>query len=134
MASGISYLVFSSSHPLAEKADKGEISVADFKNDTFYILPEEEIPFLWKKAKAFFKSKGFIPHFNQLPDSNSIISKLLMGSSYTFMYELTFAKDYQKLKYIPLDTFLTTGFIWKSDNTSMALKLFLETCVLENSA
>jgi DNA-binding transcriptional LysR family regulator len=127
---GTCFLVFSSSHPLAEKTDGGNLSISDFREDVFYILSGEEAPFLMQACEAYCKSKGFVPRFMQLPDLNSIIINLQTHSGYTIMDEWVYGKDYQKLKCIPLDLRFTVANVWKTNNTNKALRFFLETCVL----
>jgi DNA-binding transcriptional LysR family regulator len=127
---GLCYLIFSSFHPLARKADDGKLSISDFKDDIFYILSEEEAAIILQSCVTYCKSKGFVPHFKQLPDLDTIIINLQMHGGYTIMDELIYAKDHLKLKRIPLDLTFTGSLAWKTNNTNKALQLFLETSVL----
>jgi hypothetical protein len=114
---------------LAGKADDGKLSVSDFKDDIFYIISEEAAAFLLQNCEAYFKSKRFAPHIKQLPDLDTIIINLQMYGGYTIMDELIYAKDYPKLRRIPLDSTFTGSLVWKTDNTNKALRLFLEICM-----
>ena len=127
------FLAFSSSHPLAENADNGTLSIADFKNDIFYMIDRYKTPFIWENVDIHFKSLGFAPNYKYYPDLNSIIINLQQGAGCSVFTDLIYMKDYHSLKYIPLDLFFSVGFFWKNNNTNEALQLFLETCVFDQN-
>jgi DNA-binding transcriptional LysR family regulator len=119
-------LLFSSQHRLAGKED---LSIVDFKDDVFYNLPEEEIPFIKQVNKTYFSSKGFMPRFKTLPNLDSILLTLQTGSGCAIGDIWMRDKDNPNFKYKQLDLFLYISDVWKADNTNKALDLFLKTYV-----
>ena len=126
-------LAFSSSHPLAEKADDGTLLITDFKNDIFYMIDRYKTPFIWENVDMYFRSLGFAPKYKYYPDLNNIIINLQQGDGCSVFTDLVYMRDYHSLKYIPLDLFFSVSFFWKNNNTNEALQLFLETCLFDKN-
>jgi hypothetical protein len=118
-------LLFSSKHPLAEKKD---LNIFDFKNDSFWVLNTEEFSLARQIYEPYCRSKGFIPRFVEMNDIESGLLDLQQGG-YSISDSLTYVKDTPIFKYIPLDLTLTAGAIWKKDSSNKALKVFIEEIV-----
>jgi len=121
-------LLFSSDHPLAGKQDLG---IADFKDDTLYILSKEEFPFMKQDHTAYCKSKGFIPRFKSMPNLDSILLALQNGTGYTILDSWIRQKNDPVFRYLPLDTSIIISNVWKADNANKALEIFLKNCVFQ---
>jgi DNA-binding transcriptional LysR family regulator len=120
-------ILYSSKHRLAGTEN---LTITDFKDDIFFVLSEDENPHIRQDNEAYCKSKGFIPHFETLPNLDSILLALQTGAGYTIVDQWTRHKDDPNFTYTPIDRFLTVRNVWKTDNGNRVLPLFLKTCIM----
>jgi len=123
-------LLFSSDHPLASKQD---LEITDFKDDTFYIISEEDNPVSKQDYATYCKSKGFIPRFQPKANLESVLLALQNGTGYTILDTWMRQKHDPVFKYLPLDMPRIISSVWKEDNANRVLPFFLKNCVFNMS-
>jgi DNA-binding transcriptional LysR family regulator len=118
-----SILLFSANHVLSQK---NSLSIADFKNETFYVLSEDEKPMIKTLHKEYCVTKGFAPQFQEFPNHDSIFLALTMGSGCALLDGSMRIRDNTAYKWLELDFMVEIGFVWKKTNANPALRLFLD--------
>jgi DNA-binding transcriptional LysR family regulator len=120
-------LLYSKNHRLAQK---DELSIIDFKDETLYTLSLNEMPWLHTVYESYCKSKGFVPKIKTFSNLESIYLALDSGRGYAILDQWVRVKQNSVYKYFELDKYLTVSAVWKNENHNPALNIFLENCLL----
>lgn len=116
-------LLFPANHALAQKKN---LSIADFKNETFYVLSEDEKPGAKILQKEFCGAKGFTPAFQEFPNIDSIFLALKMGTGCALFDNSMRTSTNKAYRWFEVGKMIEIGFVWKKTNANPALRLFLD--------
>jgi DNA-binding transcriptional LysR family regulator len=105
--------LYSTRHTLAEKEN---ISIDDFKDDTLYTFSSDEAPHVQERIHAYCKTRGWIPRIKTFDDLESIILEMETGEGYTILDKWMRFIDLPTFKHIELDNTNTVCVVWKKDN------------------
>ncbi|NTV89847.1 MAG: LysR family transcriptional regulator [Clostridiales bacterium] len=119
------YLVLPVNHP---KADKENPTLADFKDDTFITLEDNETEAVTKLLKESCRKAGFEPKLKMAKNISTICLWLDAGIGITgFGSEhVMFANPNLKFIKVPEINDVVKVAVWKADNSNPALKLFVD--------
>jgi len=117
-------LVIPKTHPLA---DKENVSLTDFKEDTFLTLPETESPYIARFSERVAKHDFFKPRTLVAPDIGTLALWLEAGYGIFPLNENHALRNNPNLvfKDIPELEQLVEIVMWKKDNTNPLIPMFL---------
>lgn len=97
--------------------DKQHITPYDFKDETFYVIDNEETHNGELEIRNYCKSYGFVPHLKLAPNMESIFASVENGLGVTFFD--TWGKNIintPSFKYILLDSNHEVSMAWNKNN------------------
>lgn len=101
-------LVFSSAHP---QAQIGALSLADFKNERFYLVSSAKEQDVAKRSETKLKNvcraHGFEPQITLVNSVTAAYSLVLCGCGIMLVSEWSISRSNTALRYLPLDTLRT---------------------------
>ena len=124
IATAPAIVMFSASHPLAEKDD---LSLIDFKDEPFYIIapnPQEINP-MEQLAIQLCRNAGFEPRLEYAPNSASILMRLQSGVGAQITCQWTCASHFPVYKTLPLERRLNICAAWLDDGRTPSKHLFV---------
>jgi DNA-binding transcriptional LysR family regulator len=116
-------LLFSKSHPLAAKKN---LQITDFKDEPFFTFSPTSTLFPVSITQDYCMSKGFIPKVEVMPNLDSILLAIERDHGYTILDEWTRVRKNPGYAFMHLDTYVTVGAIWRTNNRNPALQMFLD--------
>ncbi len=113
-------------HPMASLEGR-EPSLADFREDTFIVLPDQSAPRLGHRLVRMCHEAGFEPKIMVAPDLDTSLLWVSAHRGIIAMNSHGICADNKAFKYIVLPQFGKTefSFIWDKGNTNPSLELFL---------
>ncbi|MDR3276920.1 MAG: LysR family transcriptional regulator [Treponema sp.] len=119
-------LLYSRDHRLAGKE---QLHLADFKDDTLFVLAAGEASMMRLLHESYCKAQGFVPRIKTLSSFNSIIQAIKSGRGAAFADQAAMSKNDSSLGCLVLDQCITVSALWKKDNPNKALQTFIAECV-----
>ncbi|SHI13393.1 DNA-binding transcriptional regulator, LysR family [Sporobacter termitidis DSM 10068] len=116
-------LVIPKSHPLA---DKENVSLTDFREDTFLTLPETESPYIARFSERIAKHDFFRPRTLEAPNIGALALWLEAGYGIFPLNANHSLRNNPNLvfKYIPELEDAVEIVMWKKDNTNPLIAMF----------
>lgn len=102
---------FSAHHHLAGKTD---LTLRDFRDDSFYMLSEEEISSSKFKVRDTCDPYGFTPRIVVVPNIETKIMEMQTGHGVAFFDEWSRELHNSLFRWIPIDSFHTVGIAWNN--------------------
>lgn len=114
-------------HPMASAEEKSA-TLADFRDDTFIVLPEQAAPKLGGRLIRLCHEAGFEPKVTVAPDLDTSLLWVSAHRGIIAMNSHGICADNKAFKYIVLPQFGKTefSFIWDKGNDNPSLELFLD--------
>lgn len=116
-----SIILFSAQHPLAKCEG---LSPIDFKNEYFYVLPEDETPLSWDINRGYCLSQGYEPKMLEKPNRDSILLSISGGNGYAMFDTWTRYKDIKNFCAIQISALLSVCSVWKKNNNNLFMNIF----------
>lgn len=118
-------MLFSTLHPLANKPD---LTLADFRDDPFYVITPSsgsENP-MEQLAIDVCKGAGFVPKIEHTSSSASVLMRLQNGSGVQITCAWTGACRLPLYRVIALDQMLNISAAWLDSDTNPARQVFID--------
>jgi DNA-binding transcriptional LysR family regulator len=116
-------IIFSSRHRLAGAKD---LKPSSFKDDIFYVLPENEAPLSRDINKSYCLSEGFVPKMEEKPNRDSILLAISNGKGYAIFDAWTRYKDHKDFCGLETNALIPICTSWKKSNTNPFIGVFNE--------
>ena len=125
MTSAPVVMLISTLHPLAKQE---RLTLADFKDDPFYVIspanggdnPMEQL------AVSVCKAAGFVPKIEHTPNSASVLMRLQNGTGVQITCAWTGACKLPLYRVIELDQTLNISAAWLDNNSNPAAQVFID--------
>ena len=117
-------LVVSKAHP---NADKPNPTLADFKDETFLVVSENDSGAVARQHLRVIESSGFELKHRTVPTFGTLAMMLQMGVGISVMNEWHSLRDAPDLKFLHLPEigYRVEAVVWRRDNTNPNVPLFI---------
>ncbi|AYD40658.1 LysR family transcriptional regulator [Clostridium fermenticellae] len=105
---------------------KQNLTPYDFKDETFYVIDNQEAHNAELEIRNYCKSYGFVPHLKLLPNMESIFASVENGLGVTFFD--TWGKNIINapyFKYVLLDSNHEVSMAWNKNNKSEVVRMLV---------
>lgn len=119
-------LLFSAQHPLAQKE---ELSLADFENETFYATAAPSVKEVPMEIISLCAEADFVPKIEHVPTLSAAYMKLSSGQGVLLCNDWMMAKNNPLFAHLVLDTKRQVSIAWLTENISAATHLFINETV-----
>lgn len=109
-------ILYSSKHPLAKKEER--LSPQEFKDETFFIMSNEEVSYGGDLVKSYCQEYGFTPKIEYVRNIESMNACVQNGMGVVISDSWSREKDNTNFKYLELDTMHKIALAWKTDTNN----------------
>ncbi len=116
-------LAMRKSHPLA---DRNDLSLVDFRDETFIIFPDEVAGRLNALFMETCRAAGFVPHTIMAPDLKTQLLWIEVGRGIAGVSARSYVASSPGIKMMPIADMRDVMFVraWKQENYNPAIALF----------
>ena len=108
-----------------ELTKKQDLTPYDFRNETFYIVANEEANNRELEVRNYCKSYGFVPRLKRVPNMESIFASVENGLGVMFFDTWGQNINTSSFKYILLDSNHEISMAWNRTNKSKIVKVLV---------
>ena len=118
-------------YPASRQRTDGErMSPADFKNDTFYVVSDEEVPRASEFVRGYCAPYGFEPRIRTVPNIESMLTAIQNGMGVTIMDSWQRDRTNDEFRYLTLNSSHLVSLAWRKSNSNPAIPLFVNEITL----
>lgn len=118
-------------YPATKQRTDGErMTVADFKNDTFWVVSEEEVPRAAEFVRSYCAPYGFEPKVRTVPNIESMLTALQNGLGVAIMDVWQRDRTNEAFRYLTLPSSHAVSLAWRKSNPNPAIPLFINEITL----
>lgn len=118
-------------YPASRQRTDGErMTPADFKNDTFYVVSDEEVPRASEFVRGYCSPYGFEPRIRTVPNIESMLTALQNGMGVTIMDSWQRDRTNDEFRYLTLNSSHLVSLAWRKSNSNPAIPLFVNEITL----
>lgn len=115
-------ILYSKFHKLSESEN---LTPLDFKDETFYIIDNEEVHNKELEIRNFCKSYGFVPHLQLVPNMESVLALVENGLGVTFLDIWGQNINSPSFKYILIDSKHKVSVAWNKNNNNEIIHMLV---------
>ena len=120
-------LLYSAEHP---NADRGRLTPLDFKNDTFFVVGDDEVPRASEFVRGYCSPYGFEPKIFTVPNIESMLAAMQNGTGVAIMDSWQRDCTNHAFRYLKLNSSHLVSLAWRKSNSNPAIPLFINEITL----
>ncbi len=117
-------------HASRQRTDGERMTVADFKDDIFWVVSEEEVPRAPEFVRSYCAPYGFEPKVRTVPNIESMLSALQNGLGVAIMDVWQRDLTNEDFRYLTLASSHIVSLAWRKSNPNPAIPLFVNEITL----
>lgn len=113
-----------------QRTDGERMTPADFKDDVFWVVGDDEVPRASELVRSYCAPYGFEPKIRTVPNIESMLTALQNGLGVAIMDSWQRDRTNDEFRYLTLNSSHLVSLAWRKSNTNPTIPLFINEIAL----